>query len=275
MRRQPANDHCHHVTTTINYCNSLKMKTVATAGQLLARWRPLTASLAGRRSCAAVATYSLRAFALTSTRCGVRAGAGCSVNRNTIRMISRHSNNSGIPHATHGPPHLSQNVVLNARPIVPKGMRMGWGKEVLNECIPFTAELVGTKRRAFDHIAVSYVPAAGPKLLTEDEENIQLQPREYSDSWLQITLPFYDHSDLRDTFAAANGKTVRHGLLFEILDALAADIAYRHCGGGFGQQTIVTAAVDGVQASSNIDISNDLKIQGYISYVGRSSMEVD
>jgi hypothetical protein len=214
---------------------------------------------------------------------------------------------------------IDANLLVNNRIasfVRPKGVRMGWGHEVLQEFIPFTAELIHTKRRAFEHIAVGYVPVpvAQRVVLEEDEErhtnskhhtkhphhqhhapahahqqhasNTQghsqasttnthlLKPRDMSHSWLEITIPFYDHSDLRDTFASASGTTVRYGLLFEILDALAADIAYRHCGGLSSSYTIVTAAVDGVQASANIDISNDLKLQGYISYVGSSSMEV-
>jgi hypothetical protein len=217
------------------------------------------------------------------------------------------------------PPSLQQrvdtidaNLLVNNRIasfVRPKGVRMGWGHEVLQEFIPFTAELIHTKRRAFEHIAVGYVPVPVSQrvVLEEDEERHAsskhhtkhhhhqhhapahahqqhsqasttnthfLKPRDMSHSWLEITIPFYDHSDLRDTFASASGTTVRYGLLFEILDALAADIAYRHCGGLSSSYTIVTAAVDGVQASANIDISNDLKLQGYISYVGSSSMEV-
>ncbi len=38
--------------------------------------------------------------------------------------------------------------------------------------------------------------------------------------------------------------------------------------------TIVTASIGGDHKYKNIDIMNDVKIQGYITYVGSSSMEV-
>ena len=72
-----------------------------------------------------------------------------------------------------------------------------------------------------------------------------------------------------------DGKTIRYGKLFELLDALAADVAYRHCGGGRSSQlTIVTASVDGMKNFANINIIDDIKMQGYLTYAGKSSMEV-
>jgi acyl-coenzyme A thioesterase 9 len=91
---------------------------------------------------------------------------------------------------------------------------------------------------------------------------------------LEIILPFSDHSALRDSMIRTDGITIRYGKLFEILDGLAGDVAYRHCGGRTDDLTIVTASVDGMKASANIDINNDLKLQGYLTYVGKSSMEV-
>ena len=60
-------------------------------------------------------------------------------------------------------------------------------------------------------------------------------------------------------------------------------MAYRHCG-GTGQYTIVTASIDGFRSFEGyfhgaeevlIDMMNhDYKLQGYLTYVGTSSMEV-
>ena len=44
--------------------------------------------------------------------------------------------------------------------------------------------------------------------------------------------------------------------------------------GGRHSQSVVTASVDGVKASANINVMNDLKLQSYLTYVGSSSMEV-
>lgn len=70
--------------------------------------------------------------------------------------------------------------------------------------------------------------------------------------------------------------------LVKILDALAADISYRHCDGGTKKYTIVTASIDGFRAFDDgsaslnkIDmIKNDMKLAGYLTFVGKSSMEV-
>ncbi len=71
-----------------------------------------------------------------------------------------------------------------------------------------------------------------------------------------------------------DGKTLRYGRLFELLDSLAGDVAYRHCGGRKGPLTIVTASVDSMKNFANLSIHNDIKMQGYLTYVGSSSMEV-
>ena len=161
------------------------------------------------------------------------------------------------------------------RPKRPNGARMAWGPDVLSECIPFTAELITSKRRAFEQIAVSYVPPSKRVEYDEDTKDMGSGTvRRVDDSWLEITIPFYDHPELRDTFANSDNKTVRYGMLFQILDALAADISYRHCNNDFASYTIVTAAVDEVNAFVHIDVTQDLKLQGYLTYVGSSSMEV-
>ena len=37
---------------------------------------------------------------------------------------------------------------------------------------------------------------------------------------------------------------------------------------------VVTASVDELMTCANIDVANDLKLQSYVTYVGKSSMEV-
>lgn len=79
---------------------------------------------------------------------------------------------------------------------------------------------------------------------------------------------------MRESMMRDDGKTLRYGRLFELLDSLAGDIAYRHCGGRKGPLTIVTASVDSMKNFANLSIHNDIKMQGYLTYVGSSSMEV-
>jgi len=80
---------------------------------------------------------------------------------------------------------------------------------------------------------------------------------------------------MRDSMMRDDRKTLRYGRLFELLDALAGDVAYRHCGGRKGPLTIVTASVDSMKNFASLSIENDVKMQGYLTYVGSSSMEVN
>ena len=101
--------------------------------------------------------------------------------------------------------------------------------------------------------------------------------RRFEDSWLEMLFPLADNAGLRETMVRVDGRNIRYGMLFEILDALAADVAYRHTGGLHDKTnpiTIVTASVDGLHAFKYINAFEDLKLQGYISYTGTSSMEV-
>ena len=168
----------------------------------------------------------------------------------------------------------------------PRGVRMGWSKEVIGDLLPFTSELVTSRGRHMESIAVGYCSPSPPVTVTDPATNVSTTARRVDDSWLEIILPFSDQPTMRDMMVRADGQTIRYGKLFEILDALAADVAYRHIqtskmdihnshiSPSSLQLVVVTASVDGVRASANIDVNNDLKLQGYLTYVGKSSMEV-
>uniref|UniRef100_A0A0G4H9Z4 HotDog ACOT-type domain-containing protein n=1 Tax=Chromera velia CCMP2878 TaxID=1169474 RepID=A0A0G4H9Z4_9ALVE len=101
--------------------------------------------------------------------------------------------------------------------------------------------------------------------------------------FLELTLPLARNPDLRDLFMRPDvPDRIRFGRIFEYLDALAGDVAYRHCG-GVGEPsslqqgshlTIVTAAVDALNLGRDLHMSKDLRLRGYVTHVGRSSMEV-
>lgn len=186
----------------------------------------------------------------------------------------------------------SQSLIYSQAIRRPMGVRLGWTKDVITEVLPFTSELVTSRSSPFESLAVGYCVKQPP---VPSAENPGLFKRRMEDSWLEIIFPFSNHEALRDSMMRSDGKTVRYGKLFEILDALAADVSYRHCdglddletsrrlgenakrhyvSGAHVNTTVVTAAVDGVHASANIDANNDLKLQGYLTYVGKSSMEV-
>ncbi|XP_050255845.1 acyl-coenzyme A thioesterase 2, chloroplastic-like isoform X3 [Quercus robur] len=70
---------------------------------------------------------------------------------------------------------------------------------------------------------------------------------------------------------------IRMGKLLEDLDALAGTIAFKHCCNDDGTTRpllLVTASVDKMVLKKPIQVDADLKIVGAVTWVGRSSMEI-
>lgn len=100
----------------------------------------------------------------------------------------------------------------------------------------------------------------------------QLGPKRMADSFCELELPFCTSPDLFETYRSIHGG-LRFGKLMEDLDALAASIAYRHCDDA--DLTLVTAAVDRIDLLKSFDDRLcDVRMRGFVTYVGRSSMEV-
>ncbi|EGR29563.1 thioesterase family protein, putative [Ichthyophthirius multifiliis] len=64
--------------------------------------------------------------------------------------------------------------------------------------------------------------------------------------------------------------------MLEMMDYVAANIAYKYCYSDLGQRlvTIVTACVDSVNIFSQLQNDIDLHLQGYVTYVGKTSIEI-
>jgi acyl-coenzyme A thioesterase 9 len=134
-----------------------------------------------------------------------------------------------------------------------------WGSELL-----FTHDFV-MRHREYKGI----IPSCSPK---EPLSNDGKRSREAS--FLEVKLPFSTNKALKENMANYTGEVIRYGKLFEIIDCLAGDVGCRHCEGSEGI-TIVTASVDGMNiADADISAEHDLILQGYLTYVGTSSMEI-
>ena len=159
----------------------------------------------------------------------------------------------------------------------PAGVRMGWSAEVVRAVVPYTSQILSSRGSSFEDIAVSYCNPLSP---IKSVINPNQSYRRMEDSWLELILPLPDHAHLRESMVDIDGITIRFGKLFEILDALAADVAYRHVCSPENyskeakEATIVTACVDGMRNFSTIRVDQELRLQAYLSYVGTSSMEV-
>lgn len=152
----------------------------------------------------------------------------------------------------------------------PDRVKISWLKSVFLDVMPITSETLNSNLE----VAVLYCPHQP----APQNSNIIPDKRPIDDSWLELILPFSDHVGLRESMIRFDGKTVRHGKLFEIIDAFAGDVAYRHFGGrkdGCNKDlVIVTASVEGFKLYNQINLQCDLRMQGYVSYVNNSSMEV-
>ncbi len=117
--------------------------------------------------------------------------------------------------------------------------------------------------------------------------------------WVRMIYPFSTDTNLRSLYTLFETDHLRTGKILEDLDAFAADVAYRHCGvirysstngGKIGsaatavpgadavsarqELTIVTASLDRVTFVERLSNAKDLKVEGIVTWVGSSSMEV-
>lgn len=97
-----------------------------------------------------------------------------------------------------------------------------------------------------------------------------LAPKRMADSYHRLVLPLSKDEWLVDGYVNASGQ-LRLGSLFQDLDALAGVVGYKHTGPG---PTTVTAAVDRISIVQPLEEFCDLELSGFVSYVGRSSMEI-
>ncbi|KAF8041509.1 hypothetical protein BT93_A0189 [Corymbia citriodora subsp. variegata] len=104
----------------------------------------------------------------------------------------------------------------------------------------------------------------------------ELVPRSPSRSRTSIFYKFSSDYVLREQYRNPWNK-IRTGKLVEDLDALAGTICYKHCSSDNGTTRpllLVTASVDRMVLKRPIRIDTDLQIAGAVTWVGRSSMEI-
>jgi acyl-coenzyme A thioesterase 9 len=167
-------------------------------------------------------------------------------------------------------PYKSYNYLSN-----PSALRVGWSKTAFDTLLPVISDCLTLKStQGFDRMRVGYF---------EQQATDRNNKRHIDDSFLELVMPLIENHELRDSLIAPRigqedrGAVIRYGKLLEILDALAGEVSYRHCIGSKLPQPayIVTASVDSMNIKHDIDIGkSDLCIQGYLSFVGRSSMQV-
>jgi len=107
-----------------------------------------------------------------------------------------------------------------------------------------------------------------------------LSQRTIAESYDEAIIPFATDIKLRERYVNFENK-VRFGRILEDLDTMAVHIAYKHNSPQLIKSinvhplAIVTAAVDRIEvAIPHMDMSRNVRLSGYASNVGKSSMEV-
>jgi acyl-coenzyme A thioesterase 9 len=100
--------------------------------------------------------------------------------------------------------------------------------------------------------------------------------KEVSESRHYVVYDFSTNASLRHLYNDASGN-ILIGKLFEDLDALAGNIAFKHCDDNSPTSqapNLVTVSVDKIVQSVPLSSKNDLVVFGQIAWVGRSSIDI-
>nr|VDD14252.1 unnamed protein product [Brassica rapa] len=130
---------------------------------------------------------------------------------------------------------------------------------------PVTNALWEARRNMFE------TPTGG-----EDGSRSELTAKTPSRSRTSILYKFSSDFVLREQYRNPWNE-IRTGKLVEDLDALAGTISFKHCSSGDGSarsMILVTASVDRIIMKRPIRVDADLSIVGAVTWVGRSSMEM-
>ena len=113
--------------------------------------------------------------------------------------------------------------------------------------------------------------------LTALPPHIDLQTKAPRDSAVRIEMDFSGDPALRDRYTNCWGA-IDKGIVFEDLDALAGNVAWRHAVVGNGTDVrppmLVTAAVDEVRLRGSLRPDSNVYMRGRVIFVGSSSMLV-
>jgi acyl-CoA hydrolase len=100
------------------------------------------------------------------------------------------------------------------------------------------------------------------------------EPRTVDHSWVRWDLPLRSNQQLKEQFTLFSSDRVRIGKILELLDAFSADVAYRHVGQNLNDYAIVTACLDRLDFFDKLTLEEDLRVEGFLTRVGNSAMDV-
>lgn len=110
----------------------------------------------------------------------------------------------------------------------------------------------------------------------EGEHKRVLVEKAPGDSAVSAVYRFGSDATLRDQYLNPWGGP-RFGVLFEDMDALAGNVAFKHADDGDPATRpllLVTASVDQISLLRYVPLDSDLRLSGKVVWVGRSSMQI-
>ncbi|KAL3928120.1 MAG: hypothetical protein SGBAC_012781 [Bacillariaceae sp.] len=118
----------------------------------------------------------------------------------------------------------------------------------------------------------SVSPMADQLLLAGVANATPSSPR---DSLLECTYPLASNEILRYSVTDfSHWSAFRLGKFYELVDALTADVAYRHVSSGEEEVVLVTAGHYHSRKYARTDLYKDVKLRSYVTQMGKSSLEV-
>ncbi|XP_037928136.1 acyl-coenzyme A thioesterase 9, mitochondrial-like [Teleopsis dalmanni] len=149
---------------------------------------------------------------------------------------------------------------------------------------PFSGTMAEVKAKLIDHFGLEEgykpVPKSREHLLKHVPKLEDLPPRSMQESFTYAIIPFSVEKTLQDKYVALFGH-IRMGRLMEDMDLFGVWLCYKHLKipklpeGVHMPYTFVTILVDKITFTDiQTVITEDIRLSGHISWVGRSSMEV-
>ncbi|EGR34847.1 hypothetical protein IMG5_000750 [Ichthyophthirius multifiliis] len=142
-----------------------------------------------------------------------------------------------------------------------------------------TVLIKGKQEQLIKYVINHLLPDVDTLQIQESEFQNILTDKNYNtprNSWTKLVLPISNNKDYQNLMLRFD-KKLRIGRILEILDLLSGFVSYKHCNFDYYQNNqviIVTACADNVKFYKYISPQEDIVIQSYVCYVGKSSIEV-
>jgi len=182
--------------------------------------------------------------------------------------------------------HVSrlQLVAVSHAPVVEAACRVQGGcttKRRIGSLIyprqtPITKAFWAVQKQTVNNLITGRPEAADAADQFDQFDARKLITKTAADSMREFVFCFSKDHALRSQYMDPYGS-LHIGNVLEDIDALATVVAYAHCDDGNPRArplTIVTASCDRIDQLSHIPVISDLRYRGWVSWVGRSSMEV-